>query len=207
MGVGSHRKEKGNGVTDPAKDPLFTTKELLFGVALCTVYTALLLSMNPEWVGWAAPLVFGGALVASGPPPVRVFLASPREVFEMASFMSLVSLLALGLLSAMRGERGVGWLARARQNLETGLLTLGTRALKALKSRGSSLGERCYPPGAVVASRRETTESYSLGVTRDCVATTSPEQPIVRRALRIGDEEALQPLRGEAVSAGSDDLR
>ncbi len=122
-------RKKGSDVTDPVKEPLFTVKELLFGVALCTVYTALLLSMDPEWIGWAAPLVFGGALAASGPPPVPVFSASPREVLQMASSMSLFSLLALGLLIAVRGEHGIGWFARARQSFETALLRLGTRVL------------------------------------------------------------------------------
>jgi hypothetical protein len=182
-------------------------KELLFGMALCALYTALLLSMNPEWVGWAAPLVFGGALVASGPPPVPVFSAPPREVFEMASSMSLFSLLALGLLSAIRGERGVGRFARARQSLETGLLTLGTRVLRRVKLRGSPLGERCYPPGAVVASAREAPERHALRATSGCSVITPPERPIVRRAPRMGDQEVLQPLHGEAVSAGSNDLR
>ena len=34
----------------------------MFGV-ICVVYSSILFSRDPEWVGWAAPLVFGGAPV------------------------------------------------------------------------------------------------------------------------------------------------
>lgn len=188
-------------------EPLFTPNEWLIVASLWVIYAVVLLSMDPEWVGWAAPLAFGGALVAADPPPIALFSASPREIFETASFMSLFSLLALGLLMVIRGEPGIGWLTRARQSFESGLLMLGTRVLKRLKSGGSSICERCYPPGAVVASRRETSERHSLRASRDCVATRPPERRIVQRDLRIGDQEVLQPLHEEAVSAGSNDLR
>lgn len=192
---------------NPPNEPLFTPKEWLMVVSLWVIYAVVLFSMDPEWVGWAGPLAFGGALVASDPPPVALFSASPREIFEMASFMSLFSFLALGLLMVIRGEPRIGWLTRTRQSLESGLLMLGTRVLRRLKSCGSSICERCYPPGAVVASRRETQERQSLKVSRECVATTPPERRIVRRPLGMGDQEVLQPLHGEAVSAGNNDLR
>lgn len=193
-------------MTDPTHEPLFTIKGLLLGAALCSVYAVLLLSMDSQWVGWAAPLAFGGALVASGPPPVAVFSASPREVFEMASSMSLLSLLALGLLSVLRGERSVGWFARARQSLETRLLTLATLVLKGMRSLGSSMVERCYPLEAVLASYRKTAKRYLLKAACEFAASRAPEQRTVRRASRVGDQKAFQPLLRKTISAGSDNL-
>jgi len=98
---------------DPSpKEPLFTRKELLLIVSLWVLYGAAILSMDPEWVGWAGPLISGGALVATDPPPFPVFRASPREVFGAASFVSLLSLATLSLVSFLRGEPLLGLFAR-----------------------------------------------------------------------------------------------
>ena len=51
---------------------------------ICIIYSSILFSLDPEWVGWAAPLAFGGALYAAGPPPASAHLGSPGDVFPMA---------------------------------------------------------------------------------------------------------------------------
>jgi hypothetical protein len=124
----------------------------------------------------------------------------------MASLMSLFSFLALGLLSVIRGERSVGWFARARQSLETRLLSLGTLGLKSMRSLGSSMVERCYLLEAVLASERKTTKRYLLKATSESAAATAPEQRIIRRASRVGDQKVFQPLLRETISTRSDDF-
>jgi len=76
-------------------EPLFTFKELLVYVALCSVYAAILFSLDPEWVGWAGPLALGGALCATDPPPGPPVLSSPDEAFATASIFSVLSFVCL----------------------------------------------------------------------------------------------------------------
>ena len=74
-------------MADPGKEPLCTVKELLVFGVICVVYSSILFSLDPEWVGWAAPLVFGGAFYAADPPPASAHLSSPRHVFPAACCM------------------------------------------------------------------------------------------------------------------------
>ncbi len=110
------RKE--SRVKNRTGEPLFTIKELLVGAVLCLVYSVTLLSLDPQWVAWAAPMVFGGALYVPDPPPV--VLSSPREVLGAASLFSFVSLFALGLLMTIRGEPNFVWLAWLKAGLKNG---------------------------------------------------------------------------------------
>ena len=94
---------------NPEKEPLCTLKELLaFGV-ICIIYSSILFSLDPEWVGWAAPLAFGGALYAAGPPPASAHLSSPGDVFPMAYLCYVLSLFGIVLLSAARDRRRLSW--------------------------------------------------------------------------------------------------
>lgn len=129
------------------KEPLFTPREWLVVISLWVLYAALIFSMDPEWVGWAAPLAFGGALSAGDLPPHLASSAPPQQTFELASFLSLISLGALGVVAFLRGEPGLRLFARLRGSLKTGRLShgfqhmllrrkLGVRAL--LLARGRS---------------------------------------------------------------------
>jgi hypothetical protein len=92
-----------------AREPLFTLKELMAYVALCSVYAVILFSLDPEWVGWAGPLVLGGALSATDAPPGPPVFGSPKEAMEMGSILSVLSLVCLflpGLFAARRADAG-----------------------------------------------------------------------------------------------------
>lgn len=113
----------------PAREPLFTTKELLAFGLMAIVYSAILFSLDPEWVAWAAPLAFGGALYAQDPPPASVHLGSPQQVFQAAYLYSILSLLAIGVVTFLRHRqsfRSLSWLevknksmARLRSSLRS----------------------------------------------------------------------------------------
>jgi len=94
---------------DPEKQPLCTVKELLVFGVIGVAYSSILFSLDPEWVGWAAPLAFGGALYAAGPPPASAHLSSPGDVFPMAYLCYVLSLFGVVLLSAARDRRRLSW--------------------------------------------------------------------------------------------------
>lgn len=95
---------------DHSKEPIFTAKGWAALALLGCVYAAILFSMDPEWVAWAAPLAFGGALYAPGPTPACVQLWFPGHVMSMAYLFSVGSLLALALLADTAGKsRSVWW--------------------------------------------------------------------------------------------------
>jgi hypothetical protein len=87
-------------VGNPEKEPLCTVKELLVFGVICVVYSSVLFSVDPEWVAWAAPLVFGGALCATDPPPASAHLGSPHDVFPVAYLYNVLALLCLVLLTS-----------------------------------------------------------------------------------------------------------
>jgi len=87
---------------NPEKEPLCTVKELLVFGVFCVVYSSILFSLDPEWVGWAAPLVFGGALYAADPPPASAHLDSPQHVFPTAYLCYVISLFGIVLLTLVR---------------------------------------------------------------------------------------------------------
>lgn len=101
-----------------SKEPLFTPKELLLVASLWVFYAVAIFSMGPEWVAWAAPVAFGGALTAAAPQPTPEFSAPPGEFFAAASYLSVLSLAALSVLAALRGERGLGLFARLTESIQ-----------------------------------------------------------------------------------------
>ena len=112
------------------KEPLCTVKELLaFGV-FCVVYSSILFSLDPEWVGWAAPLVFGGALYAADPPPASAHLDSPPHVFPTAYLCYVLSLLGIVLLTLVREKRHLSWRWWFKVELESGSIGKVRRFLR-----------------------------------------------------------------------------
>ena len=95
---------------DDAKEPLFTAKGWAAIAVMGCVYAAILFSMDPEWVAWAAPLAFGGALYAPAPPPASAHLSFPGRVMSMAYLFSVGSLFALALLAEAAGKSRSAWL-------------------------------------------------------------------------------------------------
>jgi hypothetical protein len=102
------------------KEPLCTVNELLGFGLLCLVYGAILFSMDPEWVAWAAPLAFGGALYASEPPPASAHLGSPQGVIVAAYLYGVLSLLAIALLPLALAKRRSTWLSWLKAESECG---------------------------------------------------------------------------------------
>ena len=94
---------------NPEKEPLCTDKELLVFGVICIVYSSIIFSLDPEWVGWAAPLVFGGSLYAADPPPASAHLASTPHVFLMAYLYGVLSLFGIVLLTLVRSRRRLSW--------------------------------------------------------------------------------------------------
>jgi hypothetical protein len=115
---------------DPEKDPLCTVKELLVFGVICIIYSSILFSLDPEWVGWAAPLVFGGALYAADPPPVSAHLGSTPHVFLMAYLYGVLSLFGIVLLTLVRSRRRLSWLWWFRAESEIGSMAKVRRFLR-----------------------------------------------------------------------------
>lgn len=93
------------------EEPIFTAKGVLLLAIYGAVYAAIIFSMDPEWVGWAGPMVFGALYVPNPPPPL---FRDPRAALEMGSWMSLLALLALVLVSVIRGEKPLGFWRRLK---------------------------------------------------------------------------------------------
>ncbi len=96
-----------------AKEPIFTTQGWIAYGVMSVVYAAILFSLDPEWVAWAAPLAFGGSLVAQDPPPESAHLASTPDTFLVACAFTVASLAILELLRAVRSKpesRLLAWL-------------------------------------------------------------------------------------------------
>ncbi len=112
------------------KEPLCTVKELLaFGV-ICVVYSSILFSLDPEWVGWAAPLAFGGSLYAADPPPASALRGSPGDVFLMAYLCDVLSLFGIVLLTLVRDRRRLNWLWWFKAESESGSIRKVRRFLR-----------------------------------------------------------------------------
>jgi hypothetical protein len=109
-----------NAVEKPAAEPLCTAKELLVFAVICVVYAAVLFSLDPEWVAWAAPLAFGGALYTPSAAPASADLGPPGGLFQMAYFFDVVGLVALAFLGLAKGKAQFNWLAWWKAASENG---------------------------------------------------------------------------------------
>ncbi len=183
---------------------LFPIKALVAGAVFYSIYAIIIFSLDPVWVAWAAPMVFGGALYVPDPPPP--LFSSPQEAFQMASLCSLLSLLVLGLLMAIRGEPSFGWLARLKAALKNNILAdfadsqsglSSSRMLDARTLLSTDMGD------SINAEVRKC-EQFTAGQER--VATLPHSCRAVSGGLEVGGPEDLQPLHGEAVSAESNDI-
>jgi hypothetical protein len=105
---------------DPEEEPLFTVKGLLLFAAVGVVYGWILLSLDPEYVAWAAPLVFGGSLYASDPPPASAHLAVPSDVLPLAFVYGCVALLAIALIELVQSRRHLDWFSWLNTAFERG---------------------------------------------------------------------------------------
>jgi hypothetical protein len=105
---------------DPAEEPLFTVKGLLLFAAVGVVYSSILFSLDPVYVGWAAPLVFGGSLYASDPPPASAHLALPSDVLPPAFLYGCLALFAIVLLNLVQSGQHIRWLSWLRAEFERG---------------------------------------------------------------------------------------
>ncbi len=102
---------------DDTQEPIFSAKGWAAIAVMGCLCAAILFSMDPEWVAWAAPLAFGGALYAPGPAPASVQLWSPSDVLPVACLFSVGSLLALVLLAE---TPRFSWLRRLKQRFHRG---------------------------------------------------------------------------------------
>jgi len=105
---------------DPAEEPLFTVKGLLLFAAYGVVYSWIVFSLDPEYVAWAFPLVFGGSLYASDPPPASAHLAPPSDVLPLAYLYSCLALFAIVLLNLVQSRRHLDWLSWLKAEFERG---------------------------------------------------------------------------------------
>ncbi len=124
---------------DLAKEPLCTLNELLGFAVICVVYGSILFSVDPEWVGWAAPLVFGGALYAGDPPPASAHLGSPRDLLLTAYLCQVVSLLGIVLVALVIDKRPLNWLSWLKRGAEMGNIA---KVRSFLRSRLTFTSER-----------------------------------------------------------------
>jgi len=124
---------------NPEKEPLCTVKELLVFAVICIVYSSILFSMDSEWVAWAAPLAFGGALYAADPPPASAHLGSPGNVLLAAYLCDVLSLFGIVLLTLVWDRRHLRWLGWLRAQSESG----STRKVRRfLRSRSTLIAGR-----------------------------------------------------------------
>ena len=94
---------------DRDHDPLFTVNGVLLWTIYAVVYAAIIFSLDPEWVAWAAPLAFGGSLYASGPPPASAHLALSGDVFPWAYLYGCAALLAITLVDLVYSGYHLHW--------------------------------------------------------------------------------------------------
>lgn len=167
------------------KEPLFTPKEWLIVLSVWFVFAAVVFSMDPEWIGWAAPLVFGGALVATGPPPHSMLATPPRDVFETAFLVSLLSIAVLELLQVQRGEPWLGWLGKLGLSLKGGGFQRSARRFQRLLLHPN------YDARTLQSTRRDSSIGQEIwqrypASAQDRVTTSSQRSRVIPRGLRLG---------------------
>jgi len=165
------------------KEPLFTRKELLLVGSLGVIYAAVIFSMDPEWVGWAAPVAFGGALTAAGPPPTAEFSAPPREFFEAACYLSVLSLAALSVLAFLRGEPGLGWFAWLRESIEAVRRSRFAHSFLHIMPRWKPDARALLPPRRGSSIGQENWGHHPASPAQGHVTTASQRSRIVPRGL------------------------
>jgi hypothetical protein len=107
-------------MNDPEEGPLFTVNGVLLFAAYGVVYSWILFSLDPEYVAWAAPLVFGGSLYASDPPPASAHLALPSDVLPLAYLYGCLALFAIVLFDLVQSRRHLDWLSWLKAEFERG---------------------------------------------------------------------------------------
>jgi hypothetical protein len=105
---------------NPEEGRLFTVKGVLLFAAMAVVYAWILFSLDPEYVAWAAPLVFGGSLYASDSPPASAHLAAPNDVLPVAFVYGCLALLAIALFELVQSRRHLGFLSWLNTEFERG---------------------------------------------------------------------------------------
>jgi hypothetical protein len=104
----------------PEEEPLFTGKGVLLFAAYGVVYGWILFSLDPEYVAWAAPLVFGGSLYVSDPPPASAHLAQPSDVLPLAFVYGCMALFAIALFDLLQSRRHLDWPSWLRAEFQRG---------------------------------------------------------------------------------------
>lgn len=116
---------------DPEEEPLFTVNGVLLFAVYGVVYGWILFSLDPEYVAWAAPLVFGGSLYASDPPPASAHLTQPTDVLPVAFVCGCLALLAIALFDLLQKRRHLDWPSWLKAEFERGSVA---KVLSYLKS-------------------------------------------------------------------------
>jgi hypothetical protein len=183
-------------VGNPEKEPLCTVKELLVFGVICIVYSLILFSLDPEWVGWAAPLVFGGALYSADPPPASAHLGSPHDVFPMAYMYGFLSLFGIELLNMVKDRRHLTWLFWLKAESESGSVAKVRSFLRSHSClRARALNSQ--PASASILQQGATTSHCE-----ERVAALSHRSGPISRDHTAGCPKDLQPLHREVVSPG-----
>lgn len=164
-----------------SKEPLFTPKELLLVASLGVCYAAVIFSMDPEWVAWAAPVAFGGALTAAGPPPTPEFSAPPGEFFAGASYLSVMSLAALSVLAFLRREPGLGCFARVRESIQAVRRSRVAHSFHHIMLRWKRDARALLPARRGSSIGQENWGRHPAAPARGHVTTASQRSRIVRR--------------------------
>ena len=166
-----------------SREPLFTGKEWLLIVSLWVFYAGALFSLDPQWVAWAAPIAFGGALVATAPPPSVAFSAPPRQVVADAVLISVLCVAVLTFLAFLRGESGLLLSARLERSLKAGRLSRISRAFSRRAFAGKSHARALLraPRGSSIG--QQSSEGHPSPAAGSSVTAASQRSRIVPRSL------------------------
>lgn len=185
------------------EERIFTKKGLAIGLLLYSIYGVILFSIDPEWVGWAGPMIFGALYVPNSPPPL---FPDPKAAIQTASLFSLLSLAVLLLLMPMVGEVRFGWLSWLKARVRNGGLRGGANPAN---SQGS---EREVLSWTLISAARngnmnasaQTCDLAAVGQERGTVLPHS--RRAVSQNVECGTPEDIESLRGEAICSGNIDL-
>jgi len=166
-----------------SKEPLFTPKQWALILVLWIFYALALFSMGPEWVGWAGPIAFGGALTATGAPPSAAFPESPKETFTAAGFLLLIALAAITLPACLRREPGPDWFGPLRGLIQAVQRRRHAHSVQVMKLRGKLNGGALLPERRGSSIGQENRGRYSAGPAQDHATPASERNRTVPRSL------------------------